>query len=89
MNITEVRKEIDMIDDKIVTLIAERNLLMPTVARYKKENNLPLTNLEREQKILEEKRKLAEELGVDPNIIEKIFTLLFEEAKRVQEKTIS
>lgn len=86
MNLEELRAKINEIDVELVKLIARRLSYMPDVGKYKKENGLPLTQPEREKEILEAKRKLAQELGVDPDLIEKIFVLLFEEAKKIQEK---
>jgi len=53
MNLEEIRKEIDGIDDAMSELFEKRMAMVLNVAKYKKENNLPIVNLEREKSILE------------------------------------
>lgn len=49
----ECRKEIDLIDSKIIELYERRMNVVKLVTLYKKENNLPIFDLSREQKMLQ------------------------------------
>ncbi len=82
----EIRKKLDKIDNILIKLLAERQSYMPAVAKYKKENNLPLTHSKREKEILDAKKQMAEELGLDNIFIESIFKLIFKSSKTVQKK---
>lgn len=53
MDLSEIRKEIDTIDDELVRLFCARMELSAQVADYKKANNLPIFVPAREQAILD------------------------------------
>lgn len=52
MEMTEIRKRIDEIDDKFLKLFLERMELAGEIARVKARDNLPILNKEREREIL-------------------------------------
>ncbi len=52
MELSEIRGQIDKIDDKMLELFLERMSLSEDVARYKSEHNLPILNKAREREIL-------------------------------------
>ena len=52
-DIKELRKKIDDIDSKIKELFLERMAISKDILEYKKENNLPILNKEREEQIRE------------------------------------
>lgn len=88
MKIEELRKDIDKLDNQIIELIRKRFALVSKVADYKKKNDIPVEDSEREKKLLESKKELAAELGIDSNLIEKIFNELLEESRNIQKKII-
>lgn len=86
MNLEEIREEIDKIDDKLLVLIQKRTSLISKVADYKIKENVSIEDSERRKQIISSKRKKAEELDVNPDLIEKIYTLLINESCEIQEK---
>ena len=60
MGLTELRKSIDSIDEEISRLFKQRMELVAEVAKYKKENEIPILNSAREREILE---KVSSEMG--------------------------
>jgi len=52
MKLEELRREIDAIDDELIELFVKRMNISLKVAEYKKENDLPVLNSERENDIL-------------------------------------
>ncbi len=86
LSLSEIRKKLDKIDNKLMKLLAERQSYMPAVAKYKKENNLPLTQLKREKEILDARKQLADELGLDNALIQGVFKLIFKSSKALQKK---
>ncbi len=52
-DINECRKRIDEIDNKLIELFEERMEIAISIANYKKENNLPIFNKEREDFVVE------------------------------------
>lgn len=53
MDMKEIRQEIDALDDKIVEAFTARMLLCAEMAKYKKENDLPVFYPKREEEIKE------------------------------------
>lgn len=46
------RKKIDAIDSKISKLLSDRYKLVKSIGEYKIDNNLPITNLNREKQVI-------------------------------------
>lgn len=88
MEITEIRKQLDEIDKELLNIIAKRMSLIPKIAEYKKEHNVQRHQPEREKEIIETKRKVAEELGLNPDLVEDIFKRLIEDAHRIEKEII-
>ena len=72
------RQAIDAIDAQILALLGERLRLVRTIARIKKENQLPILDTEREQIIKSQLRKKAHAAGLSTPVIEELFTLLLD-----------
>ena len=53
MELNELRNEINQIDDEILSLFLRRMEVAGQVADYKRENNLPIYQPQREREILE------------------------------------
>lgn len=88
MELAEIRKQLDVIDSKLMELLAERQSHMKGVAEYKKLHNLPLTQPEREKAILVLRMEQAEKLGLNAEFVKEVFTKIFEESKKVQAKEL-
>ena len=52
MNLSEIRAEIDSVDEAMLQLFLKRMRLSELVAEYKKAHDLPIYNAEREEEIL-------------------------------------
>ena len=87
-NLEELRVEIDKCDKEIIQVIARRMKLIPLVASFKRENNLPRYQPVREKKIIENRRSLAEELGLSPDLVEEIIKLIIKDSHRIEENII-
>ena len=55
MNLNEIRVNIDNVDNQLKELFIKRMELVKEVYQYKKENNLPVKNNEREAEIIEKR----------------------------------
>ncbi len=51
-DLEDLRKDIDRIDAQLVALFEERMDTVVQVAEYKKENNIPILNSEREDEVI-------------------------------------
>ena len=84
MDLSELRGEIDAIDDQLVDLFCRRMEISAKVAQYKKENNLPVFIPSRELEILEKVSGKA-----DPEFsgyMRTLYSLLFELSRDYQNK---
>lgn len=86
--IAKIRKHIDRLDNVIINALAERMSLMPEVAKYKKEHNIPITDEEREIAIMKKLKAIAAEHGLDEGFVEEIFLSAFNESKRIQAEIV-
>ncbi len=87
MDLSILRQEIDKIDDELVALFQKRMDIALSVAKYKKENGLVVTNAEREREILDRMTS-----AVDDNIAletKMLFTTLFDLSKGHQRNVIN
>lgn len=74
-SLLEVRQEIDKIDSQLVELISERSHLVRQAASFK--NSIDEVKAdERMDYIIQKVRHKAIELGVSPNMISELFTIM-------------
>ncbi len=84
MDLTEIRQEIDGIDQELVRLFCARMNLSAQVADYKKANNLPIFVPARERAILQ---KVAQMAGPEmENYTRVLYSMLFELSRSYQGK---
>ena len=60
-NLEQLRAEIDAIDDEIMAAFAKRMKLSAEIAEYKKNNNIPVLDIDREKFKLDRIAKDADE----------------------------
>lgn len=84
MDLSEIREEIDKIDEQLVNLFIQRMNLSAQVADYKKAHNLPIFVPARESEILQ---KIAVLSGPDlaPSI-QSLYTTIFQVSRDYQAK---
>ena len=64
MELAEIRKKIDALDEEMLTLFLERMDLAEEIAAYKNEHHLPIVNRSREREILSSMTRKAGESPV-------------------------
>ena len=78
-NIQEVRDQIDRVDTLIVELIAERTAYVLQAAGFK-ETRKAVRVPDRIEEIIARVRGLADQLGLDPNLIDSVYRYLIEQS---------
>ena len=81
MELTDIRKEIDAVDEKLVELFSQRMALAQQVADYKKENNLPIYVPAREREKLKE---VAAQAGENAPYAKVLYSTIFELSRGCQ-----
>lgn len=89
-NMTDIRAEIDTIDHQVIKLLGQRFAYVKAASKFKT-NETSVKAPSRFQAMLQQRRVWAQEEGLNPDVIEKIYTDLVtyfieEEMKHWQNK---
>ena len=85
MDLSQLRNEIDEIDDELVPLLLKRMDVSRRVAEYKVANNIPVLNEKREQEVLD---LVAEQCGEQGEMMKTVFSSLMDASRALQHKII-
>jgi chorismate mutase/prephenate dehydrogenase len=69
----ELRAQIDAVDREVLQLLAKRMRIVTEVARFKRSEGVGIRDYTRERQVLEARKQLAEQLGLDPAPIESVY----------------
>ena len=86
MELSEIRRSIDAVDDQLLNLFLERMRLSEAVGSYKNENHLPILNKQREREIL---AKVTEKAGSQERYAYHLFSTLFELSRSRQAELVN
>jgi len=75
-SLPHLREAIDKIDEDILISLYKRKEITSLIASYKKENNIPLHDPQRENEILKNLAELAKTLHLSPTLIQSIWQLI-------------
>ncbi len=87
--LSELRMEIDILDEQLINALVSRMELVKQVAMVKKRYNLEVLQNSRYQAILRKVIKLAGEKGLNPNFIKSIFLGIHKESCSFQQQQIA
>ena len=82
--LSDFREAFEKIDEDILIAIARRMMLSKEIGKYKAENKIPVEDIGREDKVLQMLEEKSKEWGVNFEFVKKIWEILFEESKKVQ-----
>ena len=80
-----LRARADALDEAFLARLAERIHTVRKIGTWKKENHADITQKERERLVYANWVKHANDFDLDLKFLEKLFALVVEESKRVQE----
>ena len=84
MNIEKLRKQIDIIDDKILRLLHLRNNLAKKIGKEKKSNYLQVQDAERENELVNRIKKKSDRIGLDKKYVTSLYKIIINNSKRQQ-----
>ena len=87
--IQHFRQEIDAIDMAIVTLLAKRVRIAHEVARIKQRHRLSARLPDRIEAVLSQNAATAVDLGLDPDAVRRIWSVIIEETCRIEESILT
>ena len=84
LDLEELRRGIDAVDQQILQLLHERVRLVMQVGEYKRERGIPVYDPARERALLERLSKAAEP-PLDGDTIRRVFERLVDESRRIEQ----
>ena len=78
------RRQIDEVDEQLLSLLAKRMHISQEIGTYKKEHNMPILQNKRYDEILDKRGKMGQSLDLDPEFISEIMKAIHEESVKVQ-----
>jgi len=88
-NLTELRQQIDLIDDDLLSILAKRMRVSREIGQYKKEHNMLVLQTKRYGQILDSRILEAEKLGMGAAFMRQILEAIHEESIRQQIEVIN
>lgn len=82
------RKQLDQLDGQIVELISQRLAVCENVAHFKKAERIPMMQPHRVDIVKQKAADKARANGVDERFITQVYTLMIEEACRLEDVII-
>lgn len=76
--INDLRLKIDEVDEQLLELVIKRLQIVQEIGRAKSEEGIGIIDKNREQAVLEKLTRQAEEKGIDPEIVKKVWKVLME-----------
>jgi chorismate mutase len=83
-----IRMRIADVDSRIVQAVAQRMRLSSRIGQIKSMRGMGIESKEVERIVLQRARDKAAELGLEQELVEKIFALLIDYSKRQQRKEV-
>ena len=87
--ITQLRHQIDALDDQVMDLLSKRMRVCREIGTYKKEHNMTVVQPNRYNEIQEKRGAQGVLCGMDSEFINKVFELIHEESVRQQVEIIN
>lgn len=78
------RKHIDALDEKLLQIIAERNSAVKKIGEFKKKKNLPFLDKKRWNDVMISIRQKAKSLNLSDSFITKLFTLIHHQSLKIE-----
>ena len=88
-SLVELRSLLDVIDSKIVHLLAQRHLVVGKVGEYKSKTNKPIVDVSRWREASERRNRLASSLDVSTELVYDIYELIHKHSIDSQKVLIS
>ncbi|MBB6170946.1 chorismate mutase [Nocardiopsis mwathae] len=83
--LSELRSELDGIDERLLEIIRERIECCVRIARHKQDHDIPMMQPHRIGVVQERAAKYGDENGVDPDFLRRLYDLIIGETCRVED----
>jgi isochorismate pyruvate lyase len=76
--LSQIRREIDVVDRQLVALLAHRSRLVGRVVVYKRENHMAVVDRGREDEMLARIADVAKDEGLDPRVAQQVLRTIID-----------
>ena len=83
-NLSVLRKQIDELDEQLLTLLAKRMRISQEIGTYKLEHNMPVLQSGRYDQLLKSRQDMGSKLNLSGEVVDSIVKAIHEESVRVQ-----
>lgn len=83
-SLTELRSQIDKLDDELLELLTRRMRVSRDIGQYKKEHNMPVLQAQRYEELLDRRAGQARQMGMDGEFMRTVLQAIHEESIRQQ-----
>lgn len=83
-NLSQLRNQIDSIDEQLLELLAKRMRISREIGVYKKEHNMPVLQSPRYSEILEKRASMGQSMDLSTEFVKEILKEIHEESVRQQ-----
>lgn len=83
-NLSVLRKQIDDLDEQLLTLLAKRMRISQEIGTYKLEHNMPVLQSGRYDQLLKSRQDMGSKLNLSGEFVDSIVKAIHEESVRVQ-----
>ena len=83
-NLSVLRKQIDELDEQLLTLLAKRMRISQEIGTYKLEHNMPVLQSGRYDQLLKSRQDMSSKLNLSGEFVDSIVKAIHEESVRVQ-----
>jgi chorismate mutase/prephenate dehydrogenase len=87
--LASLRDQIDLLDRRVVDLLAERAAVVAEVAEWKRAHDQPVYHPAREEDLISSRRAQGRAAGLDPDMVEEIFRRVMRGSRRAQGATLA
>jgi chorismate mutase len=88
-SLSELRREIDKLDNQLLSLLSKRMRVSREIGQYKKEHDMPVLQAQRYDEILNLRGAQAAELDLDAEFVKTVLRAIHEESVHVQMRLIN
>ena len=82
----QLRSQIDILDENIMYMLASRMKVSRSIGALKKENNVAIVQPARWDVIMEKAKVAADNYGIDPEFVKRVFTAIHDASVKEQNK---
>ena len=83
--IKKLRREIDSIDEKIISCLGQRKKIIKKIGQLKHTGNIKIYNAGREKEIKSRIKKIAKKEGIDELVALKLYSIILINSREEQE----